>query len=177
MTLETNRFFLRPLTETDFHDFAKTDMDAEVMNFIRSASTTLDEARINFDRLIQYGLRCPGYGAFTVRDKATQEFLGLSVIINIELRSENPRIEIGYRLLKSSWGRGVATEVAHRLIKYGFEDLKLLEIYGTTRPDHHVSQKILMKLGMQSEGLAPYYNECRIFKITADQFFSSAQDR
>lgn len=169
MILETNRLVLKSLSEIDFNNFVKTDMDPEVMKFIRKASTSIEEARVYFDRHLKYINSRPGYGAYTVTEKSSGEFLGLAFIINIELKLENPDIEVGYRLLTTAAGKGVATEVAKCLIEYGFSKLKLPTIYGTTHPDHIVSQKVLMKAGMTDVGVASYYNGCRIFKITASK--------
>jgi ribosomal-protein-alanine N-acetyltransferase len=166
MILETERLILKPLSESDFENFVRTDTDPEVMKFIRKASANSEEARVFFNRHLNYIKQNPGYGAFTVTEKSSGEFLGLGFIINIELKPENPDIEVGYRLLTSSAGRGIATEVAKCLIAYGFNTLKLKTIYGTTHPDHVVSQKILMKVGMSDEGVAPYYSGTRIFKVT-----------
>lgn len=35
--------------------------------------------------------------------------------------SVNYEVEIGYILKKSAWGRGIATEIATELLKFGFE--------------------------------------------------------
>lgn len=169
MKLETDRLYLEILDEKHFPDFLPLEIDPDVMKFIRKESPTIEAARINFDRLLNYNKTYPGFGAFAVVKKNTSEFIGLGVIIHIELKPENEKYEIGYRLAKSAWGKGFATEIARRLIDYGFDDLGLSEIYGTTHPQHVVSQKTLMKAGLERIGDASYYNGCAFFRITGNK--------
>lgn len=169
MKLETNRLTLEHLQEKHFPFFHPLDMDPEVMKFIRKEASSVEAARISFDRLLNYNKTFPGYGAFAVTEKASSEFIGLGVLIHIELKPENEKYEVGYRLARSAWGKGFATEIAKRLIAYGFEDLGLSEIYGTTHPNHVVSQKTLMKAGLERIGDAPYYNGSAFFRITGNK--------
>lgn len=169
MRLESERLVLAPIQEEDFDLFVTTDMDPEVMKFLRKASETKEEARKHFDRLRNYKPTRSGLGVFTVREKKTETFLGFGFLINIELNPENPDVEVGYRLVRTAWGKGIATEIATTLIRYGFDVLKLKEVFGTTHPDHHVSQKTLMKAGLKPNGTASYYNGCAFFKLVNDQ--------
>lgn len=165
MQLESDRLVLKRLHEDHFEEFRKLDMDPEVMKFIRKASESEEAARANFQKLLDYNNRYARLGAWSIFEKSSGEYLGMGVLINIELKPENEKIEVGYRLAKRAWGKGYATEAAKALIKYGFEELSLEEIYGTTNPDHLVSQKTLMKCGLKDVGTAPYYNGCRFFVI------------
>lgn len=56
--------------------------------------------------------------------------------------------EIGYILRKEEWGKGFATEIASRLIRYAFEDLKLPEMFATIDDDNQNSIKVAEKAGM-----------------------------
>lgn len=164
MFLETDRLILKPLSNEFFDSFKVMDMDPEVMNFIRKASLIEDEAMKNFKKLLTYNESYPGLGAFACIEKASGEMIGMGVLIHIELNPENDKYEVGYRLMKSAWGKGYATEIAKELIRYGLKDLNLTEIFGTTHPDHVVSQKTLMKAGLKYIGTAPYYNGSKLFR-------------
>ena len=59
--------------------------------------------------------------------------------------------EFVYFLNQDSWGKGYATEIAGRIIKYGFEELYLPEIYATVDDDHSASIRVLEKAGMNFE--------------------------
>lgn len=57
--------------------------------------------------------------------------------------------EISYMLEKKAWGKGYATEVARRLIAFGFEEMKLKEVFATVDPANKASLNILEKLGLK----------------------------
>lgn len=169
MTIKSARLYFEVLQEKHFKDFLILDMDPDVMKFIRKPSTDETSARIAFNRYIDYSMNTPGFGGFAVYEKDTEAFVGLGVLIHIELKVENEKFEVGYRLGKNFWGKGYATEIAKALIEYGFKDMNLTEIYGTTHPEHKVSQKTLIKAGLKDIGTAPYYNGTKFFRIDRGQ--------
>ena len=60
---------------------------------------------------------------------------------------------LSYSLGRPYWGSGIATEVARRVIDFGFSDLDLRRIDAETSPNNLRSQKVLEKLGFSQEGL------------------------
>lgn len=147
------------------------DMDSEVMKFYTSRPHgTKEFALKNFERYMTYMENNPRMGGFVAFHRETNEFVGLGVLIHLELNSVNDRYEVGYRLPVNQWGKGYATEIARRLLEYGFNDLGLHEIYGTTHPDHLVSQRVLLKLGLKNVGHSSNYGGSAVFKILKDEF-------
>ena len=63
------------------------------------------------------------------------------------------RAEIGYCIRRENWGKGIATEVAGGLIRYGFSDLKMHRIEAKCDPDNIASYIVMEKNGMQREGI------------------------
>ena len=61
--------------------------------------------------------------------------------------------ELGYSLSEKYWGRGIMTEAARKVIRYGFEDLNLDMISITTDPTNFRSQRVIDKLGFVREGV------------------------
>jgi RimJ/RimL family protein N-acetyltransferase len=61
--------------------------------------------------------------------------------------------EIWYNLMPAHWGRGFATEVARRLIRFGFETLRLHRIEAGVATGNKRSIKVLEKAGMTIEGI------------------------
>jgi [ribosomal protein S5]-alanine N-acetyltransferase len=55
--------------------------------------------------------------------------------------------DLGYRLLKKHWGKGIASETAKAWKDYGVLTLGLKEMYATTDVNHDASKKILTNLG------------------------------
>jgi ribosomal-protein-alanine N-acetyltransferase len=56
--------------------------------------------------------------------------------------------DLGYRLIRTYWGNGYASEAAKSSIQYGFESLLLTEIYGMTEASNLASVKILGRAGL-----------------------------
>jgi RimJ/RimL family protein N-acetyltransferase len=59
--------------------------------------------------------------------------------------------EVGWRLSKDCWGRGLATEAARAVITYGFETMEFSRIVATVQSANRASIRIAEKLGMTLE--------------------------
>lgn len=162
--ISTDRLDLVALTEEHFPDFFEMDQDPEVMRFLRKPSIDEAEARERWGKYFAYMNNHPGFGIFAAIERRSQTCIGLGIIVHIEMKDPE-KVEVGYRFKRSAWGQGFATEIAKGLVKYGLETLKLPELYGTTHPDHIVSQTILMKAGLKFLGTAEYYGGSKIFRI------------
>lgn len=160
----SNRLSYIKLGPEHFKSFCEMDLDAEVMKYYTSRPHgTIEAARASFERYLNYQNLYPHLGAFAALDKLTNEFIGLGVIIHLELNPENDRFEVGYRLPLKNWNQGYATEICQSLLSYGFQQLQLKEIYGTTHPENKASQKVLLKCGMKEIGTTPHYGGCTVF--------------
>lgn len=60
--------------------------------------------------------------------------------------------EISYSLHPDHWGRGISTEAARELLRFGFADHGLHRIFGTCDPRNIASGKVMRKIGMVNEG-------------------------
>lgn len=169
--LESERLYFELLDEKHFEYFCTQEMDAEVMKYIRMPSGSQNNVRSKFDGYIAYMIANPNLGVWTAFRKSDNKPVGLVVLFHLEMKPEHGKYEVGYRLEKASWGQGYATEITHALLEYGFNELGLIEIYGTTHPDNVVSQKVLMKAGMKDLGLTPLRGGSRFFCIKRDEYF------
>ena len=62
-----------------------------------------------------------------------------------------PCVEIGWRVARAHWGRGLATEAALAAAEYGFQTLALKEILAFTTPANTASRRVMEKIGMTYE--------------------------
>ncbi len=167
LLFSSQRLDFYKLSEQYLEDFCQMDMDPEVMEFYTSRPHgTREDALKSFERYRLYMEKCPTLGGFMAFSKETKEFIGLGVLIHLELNHSNKDHEVGYRLPKNAWGQGYATEICKTLIQYGFETLKFKEIFGTTNPEHVVSQKVLLKCGLKKIGSSPNYGGSTLFKVS-----------
>ncbi|WPU66892.1 GNAT family N-acetyltransferase [Peredibacter starrii] len=174
LRLESKRLYYEHLEEKHFEVFYSQESDPEVMKYIRKASQDKDEARKKFNDYLSYMKLHPKLGVWAVFEKETQNQIGLGVLFHIEMKPESGRYEVGYRFNQTSWGKGYATELTHRFLQYGFNELGLKEICGTTNPDNIVSQKVLMKTGMKDMGITTEFRSgSRFFVLNRDEYHPS----
>lgn len=164
MLMTSERLNFRFLELSDLEVFHQHRSDPEVMRFIRAPMKDQDETLTFMKTYIDYNQKFPGHGFMVVTSKESGEFVGLAVCIHLEFNPENTRKEIGYSVAPKFWGQGYASEMAQTLLDYGFYELKLDDIYGTTDTQNLVSQAVLKKTGFKQTGLGPYRDKiCTLF--------------
>lgn len=57
--------------------------------------------------------------------------------------------ELIYALAHGAWGQGLGTELARRIVAYGFETLDLDQVYATVAEPNAASLAALRKVGFQ----------------------------
>lgn len=147
--LETERLLLRTFTTEDARLIYELNKDPDVTRFTGDPITDIAHARQVLEQVIlpQYVLY--NHGRWAVHAKPSLEFIGWC---GLKKRPERNEIDLGYRFLKSTWGKGYATEAAFACIKYGFEKLGLKRIVGRAMPGNIASLKVLEKCGMTYVG-------------------------
>lgn len=153
--LETARLILEPFGQDDhIRAWCDMDMDPEVMRHIRPPSPDLASAK---DRLAaSMADRDKIVGNWGVRRKSDQMVIGRALL---RWLPDNERIEIGYRLAKTAWGKGFATELAQAIIDHGFTTLGLDEIVGVYQPVNLGSRAVLAKCGMTDFGMTQSHGD------------------
>jgi RimJ/RimL family protein N-acetyltransferase len=58
-------------------------------------------------------------------------------------------VELGYRLRRSAWGKGYATEGSRALIAKGFAELGVERVYATTMVVNVASRRVMEKAGLR----------------------------
>lgn len=139
---------LRRLVPGHLDDFAALDADPEVMRYLTGGTpSTRDEVERYFVGLLSDRRRPPGHGVFAAEDKVTGGFLGWFALGATGGRPENP--ELGYRLVRSVWGRGLATEGATALVDVGFARLGAERMHAETMAVNRASRRVLEKAGLR----------------------------
>ena len=149
--LTSRRLGFRPWKISDLNDFASLNADKEVMeHFPRSLS--VDESADFISRLQKHYTQY-GHCYFATEILESGEFIGFIGLAFQKYESEfTPAVDIGWRLKKSAWGKGYATEGALRCLDFGFDQLKLSEIISTCPKANHRSEKVMQKIGMKKTG-------------------------
>lgn len=76
-------------------------------------------------------------------------FIGFIGISNVPFEAGfTPAVEIGWRLARPFWNRGLATEGASAVLTYAFRVLKLPEVVAFTVPGNLRSRRVMEKIRM-----------------------------
>jgi [ribosomal protein S5]-alanine N-acetyltransferase len=148
-TLDSARLRVRRFTPADLDFMAALLGDPAVARFLGGVKDRAGAADTLRTRGLDYYERHPGLGMWATVERATGRTVGFHVLNHIHGESD---IQVGYALSPDVWGRGYATEMARRLLRYGFEDLRLSEICAITDLEHHASQHVLTKIGLERRG-------------------------
>ena len=145
--LETERLVLRRWTDDDLAPFAAINADPEVSRLLRGP---LDRARS--DALVERAetsFETLGYGLWATEVRATGELIGFVGLARQTFEAHfNPSVEVGWRLSRSSWGHGYATEGGLAALDFGFEAVGLEEIVSITTVTNERSRAVMRRLGM-----------------------------
>ncbi len=90
-----------------------------------------------------------GYGMAALVLTETREVVGFCGIVRPGGQAED---ELKYALLRSSWGKGLATEAARGMLAHGAEGLGLTVIIATVAAENTASLGVLAKVGMEPAG-------------------------
>ena len=94
-----------------------------------------------------------GYTYYATELLETGEFIGFIGLAYQEYKSEfTPAPDIGWRLKKSAWGKGYATEGALRCLEFAFQDLKLKSLISTCTVANFKSERVMKKIRMEKKG-------------------------
>jgi RimJ/RimL family protein N-acetyltransferase len=149
MQIETPRIRLRPWRDSDRTAFATLHADADVM---RDAGGPIDRAASDakLDRYVAAFAR-RGFTRWRV-ERLDGEFLGYTGIM--PSRAEHPlgeHVDMGWRLQRSAWGQGYATEAARAVLHDAFTRCGLAEVIACTTADNARSQSVMARLGLRRD--------------------------
>lgn len=144
--LETEKLVLKLYTEKDKTDLINLFTDAEVMKYVGDGVMTEAQAEEWWHKLFHkfYPQSINIWAVFTKDDL---QYIGHAGIYPRPTRKED--WEFVYFLCRRAWGRGHATEIAERIIEYGFQELNLPEVFASVDNDHTASIRVMEKAGMK----------------------------
>jgi RimJ/RimL family protein N-acetyltransferase len=144
--LRTERVLLREWRDGDRGPFAAMNADPVVMEHF-PAVLTVQQSDALVDRIVEHWTLY-GYGLWAVDvDGRFAGFVGLSQAGFQEWFT--PAVEVGWRMDRPFWGRGLATEAAAAALGYGFAQVGLEEILSWTAVSNFRSWLLMERIGMQ----------------------------
>ncbi len=142
-SLETERLILRLPKNDDTPEIAKMHADPEIMSMAGcsplSPQENSDYCRKNLE---QWQIK--SYGMYFLEEKETGDFCGL---VGLRPCEKTSIPELGWILLKSKWGKGLALEAARAVKDHAFQNLGITEIHHYIDPHNTRSIRLVEKLG------------------------------
>jgi RimJ/RimL family protein N-acetyltransferase len=157
--VKTARTSLRPWRNADASAFAALHADAEVM---RDLGGPLNRSQSD-DKLHRYlaAFAEHGFCRWAV-DDLDGNFIGYAGVMPIPAHYPvAPGFEIGWRFVRSTWGKGLAFEAAAMALKDIFIRTDLTEVLSFTALDNIRSQALMRRLELRR-------NEDRDFTVDCD---------
>jgi RimJ/RimL family protein N-acetyltransferase len=136
--INTDRLSLRPITLDDVDLLVRLDSDPEVMRYLTNGKPTSRDEVLAIVR----NCRQSRWVAF---ERATEEFVGW---FHLEPTGDG-EFELGYRLMRNCWDKGLATEGAAGLIAVGFRELGAQRIWAQTMLVNTRSRGVMERCGLK----------------------------
>jgi ribosomal-protein-alanine N-acetyltransferase len=156
--------------------FVELCADHEVMRFLGGRMSTRAAAEVS-DRIADHW-EIFGFGLWAAIDLAAGRVAGFTGSCKA---AWHPRyahdVEVGWRLARWSWGRGLATEGAALALAPAFEHLSLSQLIAFVHPDNVRSRAVVDRLGMRRTGETTdprLRHPLEIFELRADEAAATA---
>ena len=170
---KSERLGFRNWTEKDLTEFSKINADMAVMEHFPKSLTQKETSE--YIVRLQNHYQENGYTYFATEILKTGEFIGFIGLAYQEYKTDfTPATDIGWRLKKSAWGNGYATEGAKKCLEFGFNKLNLDKIISVFTEKNTKSEHVMKKIGMKKIGkfnhpklkAYPEYETCICYEIT-----------
>ena len=148
--VETDRLILRNWTDADALPLAAINRDPRVMEFFPEPWSA--EQSDGFLARARAAIAERGYGIFAVEEKSGGRLIGFAGLAPVGFAAHfTPATHISWRLARTAWGSGYATEAASAAVNDGFEKRGLEEIVAFTPEWNTRSRRVMEKIGMHED--------------------------
>ncbi|MBR4554181.1 MAG: GNAT family N-acetyltransferase [Ruminococcus sp.] len=169
LIIETERLFLREMTERDFDALYKVLADRNIMQHY---PYHFDEERVRgwIDRNIER-YRVFGFGLWAVCLRDTGEMIG-DCGLTMQMIGGVIRPEIGYHIRADHQRKGYASESARAVCNWTFENLPFGSVYSYMKHTNEPSAKTAMAYGCRQ--IAEFPDEdngiTKVFELTKENW-------
>lgn len=148
--LATERLKLRHWRPDDSAPFARMNADPDVMRHFPGPLDSEDSDVLL--RRIAGELDARGWGLWALEERSSGRMIGFAGLSPVPFEAPfTPAIEIGWRLIPSHWGQGLATEAARAALAFGFGELSLDEIVAFTAAGNERSRAVMRRVEMTND--------------------------
>jgi RimJ/RimL family protein N-acetyltransferase len=163
-TLHTDRLLLVPLADRHLDLEVELDSDPEVLRYISGRAHTRDEVAESHAQRMALGRKVPGLGywmAFATNGGArgstrppterAGDFVGLMMLppAHGPDQPHDPAVaDLGYRILRRCWRRGLATEASRALLRHAFATVGVRRVIAQTMAVNTASRRAMTSAGL-----------------------------
>jgi RimJ/RimL family protein N-acetyltransferase len=145
--LRTPRVLLRRWRDADLAPFAALNADPEVMKYFPAKLSEQESANL-IARAERDFERC-GFGPWALELPGEEPLIGFLGLMPVpDALPFAPAVELGWRLARPFWGRGLASEAGRAATRHAFEELGLPELVAYTAAHNERSRRLMRRLGM-----------------------------
>jgi len=150
--LEIDRLLIREVLASDTDDFLRYWQQEDYWRHVPIEPPTADSMAAKVNGWIQSQNQNPRTAYhLVVTDKRSSQMVGDA---GLYIRSISSRTgEIGWGVISSHTGQGLATEICQALLRLAFDTLGLHRVFAQCRVENLASRRIMTKLGMREEGV------------------------
>lgn len=163
--LRTDRLLLVPLADRHLDLEVRLDADPEVLRYLFGRARSRDEVITSHARRMELGRRVDGLGywmAFATAGAAPGstpparedegEFVGLLMLppAHGPDQPDDPTVcDLGYRIVRRHWRKGVASEASRALLRHAFDTVGQRRVIAQTMSVNTGSQAVMKAVGMR----------------------------
>jgi RimJ/RimL family protein N-acetyltransferase len=142
----TDRLVIRRLRHDDFDAFFALCGDPVAMRYMGDGQPLTAEQTRNWIEVSLNNYAERGWGCFAVTPRGSDRLFGFC---GFARPADRPGIvELIYAFLPDQWGKGFATEAAHAVIAFGFQQAGMTRIEATVNAENDASKRVLAKVGL-----------------------------
>lgn len=146
--ISTPRLVLRAASESDIPVIAERVLgNPDVMRHVFLGEVMAKDSAERFMREhFAFGDKRVGIAILT--EKPSGNVIGFGGLFPCDAL-EADDLEIGFVMIKETWGKGYASEIGEAQLKMGFDEFGYSRLLGLVHPDNAASIRALTKLGMR----------------------------
>jgi ribosomal-protein-alanine N-acetyltransferase len=164
LVIETGRLRCRPLTPGDVDEMHRLWIEPGVRKYLwDDREISGEEAKEVVEESVSI-YQEQGFGLWGISFRETATLIGFC---GYWFFHDPPELQLLYGIAPDHWGKGLATEAAQTMIRYGFERLSFNQITASTDAPNQASVRVMEKAGMrfdkriEKNGLDTIYYQIR----------------
>ena len=141
--LKTERLILKTITHEDCDYFWELESDPDIQKYIREAPSDEKTYKRDFLDDLEKGVKYKFF--YVIFDKINLARRGVCILRPTE---DEKWIEVGYKLSKEAWGKGLASEATIGLLSFAFKKWKADSVMAIVSKENIKSVKVLERAGL-----------------------------